>query len=117
MCKLPDDGSSYNETGVGRCEKDSVKNFLDDARDYWLLRPTSLHYEAAERYDIRIAVNNDNFAADVYYHKVCYNRFVYVPKDSLDHSEIEKVYKKVLEHFLRKIERRVIKDNEERNCK
>ena len=104
---------AYNEGGLGRCEKKSAKECLDEAKKSWLQKPDSVHYDAAERYNILAIVNNDVFAADAYYHKQCYNSFVRIPTSNKfgdsDNNEIEE---KVLEHFFRKVERKVIKDKD-----
>ena len=43
-----------------------------------LLDELNNHYNAAKRLDIMlIGTNYDIFAADMYYHKACYNRFTY----------------------------------------
>ena len=43
-----------------------------------LLDELNNHYNAAKRLDIMlIGINYDIFAADMYYHKACYNRFTY----------------------------------------
>ena len=57
-----------------------------------------------------IGTNYDVFAADVYYHKVCYNRFTneYQKKPTVTSFNESAI----LHYFLRQIELKVIKDHE-----
>ena len=68
-----------------------------------LLDELNNHYNAAKRLDIMlIGTNYDIFAADMYYHKACYNRFTYeYQKKHTVTSFIETV---ILHYFFRQIE-------------
>ena len=58
-------------------------------------------------------MNDDIYAADVYYHKQCYNHFVdirtFVEGEDTISNEINM---KGVEHFFRKIDRKVVKDKD-----
>ena len=58
--------------------------------------------------------NEDAFAADVYYHKQCYNRFTSILRSSnyAADYELTEVHAQVVSLFLRNIERKIIRDRD-----
>ena len=76
--KKPSDIKTFNDGGLRRCSTiSSKKNILSYMKKH-LLDKLNNRYNAAKRLDIMlIGTNYDVFAADVYYHKACYNRFTY----------------------------------------
>ena len=72
------DKKIFNDGGLSRCSTISSKlNILSSMKKH-LLDVVNNHYNAAKRLDIMpIGTNYQVFAADVYYHKACYNRFTY----------------------------------------
>ena len=70
------------------------KHFLDELNN---------HYNAAKRLDIMlIGTNYDIFAADMYYHKACYNRFTYEYQKKLTVTSFNETA--ILHCFFRQIE-------------
>ena len=58
--------------------------------------------------------NEDAFAADVYYHKQCYNKFTSILRAS-DHAtsyEESEVHSQVVSLFLRNVETKIIRDQD-----
>ena len=76
-----------------------------------LLDELNNHYNAAKRLDIiLIGTNYDVFAADVYYHKACYGRFIYECQQKTTITFFNEAT--VLHYLLHKFELKVIKDHE-----
>ena len=68
-----------------------------------LLDELNNHYNAAKRLDIMlIGTNYDIFAADMYYHKACYNRFTYEYQKKLTVTSFNETA--ILHYFFRQIE-------------
>ena len=77
--KKPTDIKTFNDAGLSRCSIISSKENILSCMKKHLLDELNNHYNAAKRLDIimLIGINYDVFAADVYHHKACYNRFRY----------------------------------------
>ena len=101
----------YKDGGIARCETDSAMFRLSGSKDNWLKNPDSLYFEAAQRFDVLTAVR-DVYAADVYYHKKCYNKFIRMSSNSVivEDSDVSETNEKVVQHFYRKILQKVIRD-------
>ena len=76
-----------------------------------LLDKLNNHYYAAKRLDVMLlGTKYDVFAADVCYHKACYNRFTYVYQKKITVTSFNETAS--LHYFLRQFELKVIKDHE-----
>ena len=115
VCEVRGDETlPYNNGGVGRCEMDSAIKRLKDSKDK-LLECNSTYTAAAERLNILIlGCNEDAFAADVYYHKQCYNKFTSVlVRESRNTEETDSdAVAQVLSLFLRNVEIKIIADQD-----
>ena len=109
-----DENVSYNNGGVGRCETNSAKKRLEESKDAWLMESNSRYILAAERLNVLIlGCNEDVFAADVYYHKQCYNKFTSVLRHGMKTDETDsEVPSQILSLFLRNVEMRIILDQD-----
>ena len=78
MKRKPSGIKTFNDGGLSRCSAISCKENVFSCMKKRLLDGLSNHYNAAKRLDIMlIGTNYDVFAADMYYHRACYNRFTY----------------------------------------
>ena len=77
--KKKTDIKTFNDDGLRRCSMISPKENILSCMKKRLLDKLNNYYNAAKRVDIimLIGINYDVFAADVYYHKACHNRFRY----------------------------------------
>ena len=105
---------SYNDGGIGRCSEDTSEKLLKDAKSKWLSEQGSDCNAAAQTMNIMlIGCDDDAFAADVYYHKQCYNQFTAILRKSNIslNNEDAKYEEEVVSHFLRNNKTNVIKNH------
>ena len=105
-----DDSKPFNSGGLGRCsEKNAVSKILQ-ARDVKINDETDKLHAAAKRIDVILSgASYDVFAADVYYHKTCYDKFTYTYERKLP-AEEDGLVSEVMDGFFKLFQRMVIKD-------
>ena len=110
MKKTPSDIKTFNDGRLSGCSTISSKENILRCVKKHLLYELNNHYNATKRLDIMlIDTNYGVFAADVYYHKICFNRFTFeYQKKSTATSFNETV---ILHYFLRQTELKVLKDH------
>ena len=113
--KASDVSLPYNDGGVGRCSESSAEINMKHAKGMWLIEPNGECFDAAERLNIRlIGCDGDTFAADIYYHKVCYNQFVRIlrrNKKELIDNDTQELEEKIISYFPSQVETKVLKDH------
>ena len=107
------DNVPYNSGGLGRCERDAAKNTLDNS--FIDFEEGNKFHDAAQRLVVVRERSHDLFAADVYYHKQCYNQYVAEHRRLVNHRgsdfQMEKeleIDSKISEAFFNLFERKVI---------
>lgn len=105
-----DDSKPFNSGGLGQCsEKNAVSKILQ-ARDVKINDETDKLHAAAKRIDVILSgASYDVFAADVYYHKTCYDKFTYTYERKLP-AEEDGLVSEVMDGFFKLLQCMVIKD-------
>lgn len=119
ICDIKDDKDmmSYNEGGLGRCSQDSAKYKLLRCMEDHLKDEKKRYYEAAYRLNLLLSGNvHDIFAADVYYHKLCYTNFARRKPDSDEFmkASLETQSKReelVKDRFIQLIHHKILRDH------
>ena len=107
-----EDDNTFNNKGLGRCSQNTALEKLEKAKANHLNNSISSYHSAALRFEMATSgAAHDVFAADIYYHKSCYNNFIkFTEEVSLSEHEIVKKEKMdaVLYNFLRYLKQKII---------
>ena len=107
-----EDDNTFNNRGLGRCSQNSALEKLEKAKANHLNNSISSYHSAALRFEMATSGEaHDIFAADIYYHKSCYNGFIkFTEEVTLSEQEFIKKEKMdaVLYNFLRYLKQKII---------
>ena len=108
------DNESYNAGGLARCERDSASETLDNTfKDF---KEGHKFYDAAQRLVVVKARSHDLFAADLFYHKQCYNQYVSEHhrivhfRPEIGTEKEKEIERQVNEEFFKLLEKKVVVD-------
>ena len=104
------DESSYNSGGLARCSDNRASIKLDSSINTY--GEGHKFYEASQRLMVLKERSFDIFAADIFYHKICYNQYVYSHCEAVNDLDISKIKDDVSETFFRLFSKKVIKQKE-----
>ena len=107
------DNQSFNKGGLARCSQHSALLKLEIAQAQNVKDHNDTLYPAALRYKMAISgSSHDIFAADIHYHKSCYNKFIKIKEkdtDELENLKLEKIDSAV-QNFVRCIKQKILRE-------
>ena len=114
-----DDQKPFNNGGLARCSEVNAFDKLENAMNIRLKDEGNEYHTASKRLEILLCgPSYDAFAVDVYYHKCCYNKFVYNYMSAscnmcIDSKQLEEeaMGAHVMERFFMLFHRGIIKDH------